>query len=66
MKHTIQALDNAIDFLLPNIKRAKSEGIDFSRPVLIKMVAHKFFVSDTSKKYSKRNGRVWHLQGGND
>lgn len=41
---TIEEFDNAIDYLLPNIKKAKENDIKFNRPDLVKMVAEKYFL----------------------
>ena len=38
-------LDDSLDFLLPEIKKAKDSGMAFSRPELLKMVAEKYFLA---------------------
>lgn len=38
-------LDESLDFLLPEIKKAKDLGMEFNRPVLLKMVAEKYFLA---------------------
>ncbi len=52
MKYSMQALDSALDFLLPEIKEAKDNGIKFNRPDLLKMVASQYFIKTYDFKWN--------------
>jgi len=46
------SFDRAIDLLLPTIKKAKEDGIQFAKPELCKMVASKMFImGDIEKRH---------------
>jgi hypothetical protein len=51
MKYTMESLDYALETVMPNIALAKKAGVDFNRPVLIKMAAYDFFLN---KEYEDR------------
>lgn len=51
MKYTAQTLDNAIDYILPDIAKAKSMGVKFSRPDLLNNVAKYFFIKSFDREY---------------
>ena len=44
MEHSMESLDYAIYKLLPKMKIAKEDGCNTTRPELLKMVAHKYFI----------------------
>lgn len=52
MKYSMKSLDTAIDMLLPKIRQAKDNGIDFNRPSLLKMVAEDFFVKSIDREWN--------------
>ena len=51
MKFTVKSLDHAINFLLPNIKKAKENGINFNRPQLIQSIAMDYFVHSLDRNW---------------
>ncbi|AKO61104.1 hypothetical protein AXI76_gp203 [Pseudoalteromonas phage H101] len=52
MKYNSDSLDKAIDLILPNIAKAKSEGIVFNRPSLLDMVAKEFFIKSLDSSWN--------------
>lgn len=51
MKYNSDSLDKAIDLILPNIAKAKSEGVVFNRPSLLDTVAKEFFINSLDREW---------------
>lgn len=59
MKHTHETLIKSIDYLLPDIKKAKDLGVKFNTPQLLSMIAEDFFVKSIDILWNPRfNTRI--------